>query len=64
MHQQLPAHHAITAADAERPGDRSRTSRHRPAVRDRLSTALIRAVRKKPECLGGAGRTTTAVMVP
>jgi hypothetical protein len=49
MHQQLAAHHAITVAGVERPGDPSRTGRHRPAAHDGLSTALTQAVRKKPD---------------
>ncbi|HEY3648647.1 MAG TPA: hypothetical protein VGL33_11805 [Streptosporangiaceae bacterium] len=53
MHQQLPAHHATRVAGVERPGDPSRTGRHRPAAHDGLSTALTQAIRKKPDCPGG-----------
>jgi len=52
VHQQLPAHHATTAAGVERPGDPSRTRMHRPAARGGLPGALTRAFRKKPDCPG------------
>jgi hypothetical protein len=64
VHQQLPVRRAITKAGVERPGDPSRTSRHRPATRDRLCKTLTRAVRKKRLARAACGEQKTAVMVP
>jgi hypothetical protein len=64
VHQQLPAHHAITVDGVERPGDPSRASLHQPAARDGLSKALTRAVRKKRLARAACGEQKTAVTVP
>ena len=44
MHQQLPAHHAVTVVGVARPGDPCRISLHRPAARDGLPKALPQAL--------------------
>jgi hypothetical protein len=64
VHQQLPAHHAITAAGGEQPGNPSRASRHRPAAHDGLPGALTRAVRKKRLARAACGEQKTAVPSP
>jgi hypothetical protein len=64
VYQQLPAHHAITVASVERPGDPSRTGLHRPAARDGLPGGLARAVRKKPDCRDDMREQGPAVTVP
>jgi hypothetical protein len=64
VHQQLPADHAITVADAGQPGDPGRASRHRPAARDGLPGALTRAVRKKRPARAACGEQKTAVPLP
>jgi hypothetical protein len=64
VHQQLPADHAITAADAGQPGDPGRASLHRPTAHDGLPKALTRAVRKKRLARAACGEHKTAVPAP
>jgi hypothetical protein len=64
VHQQLPAHHAITVAGVEQPGDPSRASLHRPAAHDALPGAPTRAVRKKRLARAACGEQKTAMSVP
>jgi hypothetical protein len=64
VHQQLPADHAITAADAGQPGRSGRASLHRPAADDGLPKALTGAVRKKRLAWPACGEHKAAMSAP